>query len=109
MNRLAAVPIPPSVLQCLDILSNRTECPDFLFVRQPIIFGLQLKGQFTTDQLIACRSFVDTVTNRTERPGLLTCPAVIHRALPNQNSALLSPVEDPDPPDRYWRVRHFVA
>jgi hypothetical protein len=55
-----------------------------LFVRQPIIFGLQLKGQFITDQLIARRSFADTVVIRTECPGFPTCPAVINRALPNR-------------------------
>jgi hypothetical protein len=53
-----------------------------LFVQPLFIFGLQLKGQFITDQLIARRSFVDTVTNRTERPGFSTCLAVSHRALP---------------------------
>jgi hypothetical protein len=84
LSSLVAVPIPPSVLQCSDILSNRTECPDFLFVRQPIIFGLQLEGQLTADQLIARRSFADTVANRTERPGFSTCPAVIYRALPSR-------------------------
>ncbi|MFN9902095.1 MAG: hypothetical protein ACK55Z_25605, partial [bacterium] len=83
--------IPPSVLQCSDILSNRTECPDFLFVRQPIIFGLQLKGQFIADQLIARRSFADTVANRTERPGFSTCPAVTYRALTNMKKCSTQP------------------
>jgi hypothetical protein len=62
-----------------------------LFVQPSFIFGLQLKGQFITDQLIARRSFADTVANRTERPGFSTCPAVIHRALSNRKKCSTQP------------------
>ena len=91
VEQLSCCTYSAAVLQCLDILSNRTKCPDFLFVQPSFIFGLQLKGQFITDQLIARRSFADTVANRTERPGFSTCPAVIYRALPNRKKCSTQP------------------